>query len=626
MEYDENSRDVFRINFEVLRTNHPHVAQKIQTVSSHDHYELIEKNHRLTMVVHTENGPLSLQGEEDPLIVAARRIDSLSYQQSNVFLFLGLELGYTLESLVAHHGDSIAALVMIEKDIHIFYHFLHRRDWRSILSNPSVRIVIPEKEEEIIPAVQSFLPQIMGCGFQILEHPASFQLHSQFYRNARELLHQFLRQAEAEADFLLRYGKLIQRNAIVNLQVIIKSEGLISYKDYFKNRPAVLIAAGPSLIKNLHCLAAHTSKGLIFCVDTAYRIVKEYGIEPDFVAATDPTELNQRHFEGIEPDERTVLLFESDVYPSIPTGWKGPLLFINSAKAAINRWIEESGGPYGLFDQSLSVAHALFTAASWMGCNPVILVGHDLAYSTKGGTTHASGTALNRSLSTPAQQDKCISVHPAAFHPQKTQEEIVWIPGVFGDVVPTSKPMHVFLRKLSYLISKSELTVYDATEGGARIEGTEITTLSTIVQNVLLNSWAVEKDSGFSPKRNTSFSQSFVESLNKLASELKTAKSQALQGLSLAAQLNHRSRPSENIKNTPEWQAIDALFWRIYRNNHVQISLEQALFPAMYSFIQHPRNESDMSRLQKYADFFRSVEQLSDEFIGYLSKLISNLK
>src|SRR5690606_35946808 len=108
------------------------------------------------------------------------------------------------------------------------------------------------------------------------------------------------------------------------------------------------------------------------------------------------------------------------VFPSIPKMWQGPTIFLNSEKSAINQWAERINGPFGTFEQSLSVAHTLLTAATWMGCDPIILIGYDLAYSTDTLCTHAHGTLLNRPIDSINAENRKATLLPSEYIPEST--------------------------------------------------------------------------------------------------------------------------------------------------------------------------------------------------------------
>ncbi|GEM_PF-1330812 len=622
MENGANSVEIFRKNLEALAKTHPKLAEEVRGHVPSACYDLQRTDGEdPTLVFLCGNRSHPLHSRRNPRVEAQRQLSHLSFDTSSVIVFLGLGLGYAVESLWMNNPDSIAGLLLVERDLGIFHHFLHRRDWRGILANPLVRIAVTDSADEILPAAQSFLPQIMGCGLQFVDHRPSSQLYPKFYTNAVEHLRRFLQQATAEAEFLIRYGKLVQRNAILNLPAMVRSHGLGPLRDFYRGQPAVLVAAGPSLNLNIDALAQSEKNVLIFCVDTAYGLLLRHGIRPDFVAATDPTDLNAKHFESAPDDENVVLLFESDVCPAIPSNWKGRMIFLNSHKAAVNRWIEEIEGPFGSFEQGLSVAHTLFSAASWMGCDPLILIGHDFAYSPDGGTTHATGTALNRGIQKIADGAAQITIKPAGFHPQETREEIVWVLGVRGKQTPTSKTMKVFLDKLSADIRKSNRTVFDATEGGALIEGTIPSRLVQILAT-LQNPPKPADIVAFLDENRDPQEMNRLTAFEELIEELKHVHVEAQGGCEHAKLLRDHvlKEPSPEVRNTAEWREMDERFWKIYRNQKIQIALEQALFPSLFRFIQQPKKETTMERLEKYLHFFQSLIPLAEEFISLLNE------
>lgn len=628
MQIPHQYREFFLKNLSIIKLTDPELATRLDKLCPSLCYEWLNSEIGApTLQITGGKTPIILHSKHDPLREAKREIHSLAIDSPSLFVCLGVGLGYSLEVLWENHFSELTGLLLVERDIELFYFFLHRRDWGTILSHPSVRIVITSKPEEILPLAHSLLPQIMGSGIRFIDHRPSNLIYADFYAGCVKCLRRFLQQAAAESEFLVQYGSLIQRNAILNLPAMCTSHGLGPLRDFYKDQPAVLIAAGPSLNKNLAKLIQFRSKVLVFCVDTAYSLVLKEGIIPDFVAATDPTELNERHFAGIKPRDDVVLLFESDVYPSIPRDWSGPMIFVNSEKAAINRWIEEIGGPFGCFDQGLSVAHTQFTAASWMGCNPIILAGHDFAYSVSGGSTHAKGTALNRKIQAiPKQGDTQAIIEKAAFHTENTCEEITWVLGVRGIMVPTSKTLQVLLNKFSDMVRRSPLTVFDASEDGALIEGTIPTQFQNILAGLEETKFA-KKISVFLEENKDPQEQSRISAFQVLIQSMKNSLDKAGNGLSLTKKVENQF--SANDKNSElihaDFKLIDQIFWELYRDRELQIVLEQALFSSMFMFIRRESNETLINRLKKYEQVFLAIINFINEFMPCLNESQSKL-
>ncbi|MBN2328778.1 MAG: motility associated factor glycosyltransferase family protein [Candidatus Omnitrophica bacterium] len=616
------TQSIYEANLNALRESAPDLVKKLSHFSPSPLFHLIHSDSSdPTLELEIGKGAKSIlfHSRRDPKKEALRQIELQASDLPCFYFFAGLGLGYTLEALVEHYPKTINAILLLERDLTIFYYFLHRRDWSLLFSNPRFRIVISENPETITQDAMPFLPQIMSGGVRFIDHKPSFQIYPTFYTDAIEQFRLLLKRAAVESEFLIQHGALIQRNAILNLPAMCASHGLGPLRGFYRDQPAVLIGAGPSLNKNLHLLAVHRSKVLVFCVDTCYRLVREHGIIPDFVSAIDPTDLNVTHFEDIEPDPREVLIFESDVHPDIPRKWTGSSIFLNSEKAAINRWIEEIAGPFGNFEPGLSVGHTLFNAAAWMHCNPIILIGYDLAYPEEGGGTHADGTLYKRLVKKAVQEENHIILQPAPFHPSPCTEKIEWVLGVRGRKVPTSKTMAVFLRELSDRIKESKLTIFDATEGGALIEGTIPSRLDSILSTLESRPPLGDIVPFLEEHRDPQDEQRLL-AFDQLIEGLQSAQDMAREAYnrSMALLMQYEDVSNHPVMDEEEWEKIDHAFWTIYRSDHIQTALGQALFSSLFLFLRQKREDDIPNRLTKYASVFKSVIQLSEEFIPYV--------
>ena len=86
-----------------------------------------------------------LHDNDDPQQEARRQIERLQIDSASVFFFLGLGLGYSLEALLELEAGSVAALLLVERDLEVFIHFLRRRDWRFLFNHPNARIVLGDE-------------------------------------------------------------------------------------------------------------------------------------------------------------------------------------------------------------------------------------------------------------------------------------------------------------------------------------------------------------------------------------------------------------------------------------------------------------------------------------------------
>jgi hypothetical protein len=114
-------------------------------------------------------------------------------------------------------------------------------------------------------------------------------------------------------------------------------------------------------------------------------------------------------------------------------------------------WVRPYVGEWGGVTVGDSTSHTAFHLAERLGCDPIVLIGQDLAYT--GGKTHAAGVATRADSGSEAGQ--------------------LMVPAFDGGEVATSQSLFTILKHFEAKIAASRAKVINATEGGARLEGAE---------------------------------------------------------------------------------------------------------------------------------------------------------
>src|SRR5262249_54127809 len=130
---------------------------------------------------------------------------------------------------------------------------------------------------------------------------------------------------------------------------------------------------------------------VICSVQTTFKMLLDRGIEPDFVTSLDFHELSRRFFEGIPATCRTHLVAEPKANWHVIDAYHGPTSFLD------NRWarlcVGDALAARGGFKAGSTVAHLAFYLTLHLGCDPIILVGQDLAYTDH--VYYAPGTSMH---------------------------------------------------------------------------------------------------------------------------------------------------------------------------------------------------------------------------------------
>lgn len=238
----------------------------------------------------------------------------------------------------------------------------------------------------------------------------------------------------------------------------------------FKGRPSVVVSAGPSLDKNYELLKGREDKLLIIATDTVLRKLLKNGIRPHIVCALERgLVVLDKHFRDVIRDYKeelkdVLLVVQSVCVPQIVGTWPGPKIVVGKAGLPLDYWVVEKLLDGDTVPSGNSVAHMCMNIAALLGSDKIALIGQDLAYGEEG-ATHSGDTAWSKEKSGDARI---------------SEENRIPVPGALGGTVFTHRVWLMFLRIFEQMIgslAEVGLRVYDCTEGGALIRGTEVMSL-----------------------------------------------------------------------------------------------------------------------------------------------------
>lgn len=257
------------------------------------------------------------------------------------------------------------------------------------------------------------------------------------------------------------------RNRYINLPEYIKNPGLIALKrkmdGKYKGIPAIVVASGPSLDKNIHHLKEYQDKALILSCDGSLSTLEKHGIKADVVGSVERSiKTYQAFYEDRVIDKEIVFVGPAIVRPEIIETIDNRFVSFFKKRDFFSQWIDKmTFGEKGNVFCGSSVAHLLSQYAMDFGCEPIILVGQDLAY-TNEGISHASSAEFTEHVSVDTVE--------------------IWLDDVHGGKVPSSFIWKSFLNIYEKMIRECDVKFIDATEGGALIRGTEIAIFKDVLE------------------------------------------------------------------------------------------------------------------------------------------------
>ncbi|EOI5271989.1 motility associated factor glycosyltransferase family protein, partial [Campylobacter coli] len=234
-----------------------------------------------------------------------------------------------------------------------------------------------------------------------------------------------------------------------------------TYKELLNKRKdlsktAIIVSTGPSLTKQLPLLKKYQNKATIFCADSSYPILAKHNIKPDYVCMLERLELTAEFFNHDfgDFDKDIVFVCASVVHPNVFKYLKDKNLIITQKVLAFPSYLQLKEFSYAAV--GLSVAHMLSYLVTYLNHKNIILIGQDLAYA-ENGNSHPSDYQNSANYES-QMYEHILTTAYGGGKDVKTHE--IWLMFKYwfeNEMIPNTQKLNI--------------TTYNCTEGGARIEG-----------------------------------------------------------------------------------------------------------------------------------------------------------
>ena len=458
----------YEANVALLKVHHPHIWHSLATSPPTPTGEiLLSPGEKPNLQVTTTSGQVgSLHQYEDPEIETQPFLNMVSEDSTGVVAFLGLGLGYSPLQLIRYRPH-VRHFVLFELDPGIFVRALHLMDLGPLLSDRRVTLSVgpdPDIPEVFRPADRAL--QLESA--HLLQHPPSFGVDPAAYGRLRDGVYEHLNNLNVSGATSVRFGHDFVSNRLRQLTSFHHNGYLLEHlQDRFAGVPAILVAGGPSLDKNIHLLPRAKGKALLIAVDTVLPALCKHGVLPDFVTSIDPQELTYEKLANVVPLAKDVsLIAVPAVTPRVAKTLPARGVFWLFSARSMEAWLNTLVGGTTLTAGAGTVAHANILSAVILKCSPIVLVGQDLAFPTT--RSHAQHTVL-----TDEREMKTA---------QLSDDNAMWVEGVNGDKVRTNRAYFSDKEYFERIVADNANHYINATEGGAHIRGTEIMTLEDVLE------------------------------------------------------------------------------------------------------------------------------------------------
>jgi hypothetical protein len=330
-----------------------------------------------------------LHSRYHPVEEAEKFVANLPSVENPSFFLGGLGLGYHLPALARRYDGPL--LIVAEEDVRLIKATLYLHELHGWIGDGRL-IFLTAPENRLFNA------KLCGCnanvlmGVQLAALPHTSRCRAEFHERMRRAFADYILISRTQMVTLLKTAQVTFKNIALNLPHYLENRGVEALRNRAAGYPAIVVAAGPSLARNVRLLAELRNRAVIVGVQTVLRLLNALGIRPHFVTSLDYHEVSGEFFRGIEDFGDTVLVAEPKAT------WHVLDLFTAGKHVLRHRFHEtllrDAAPARGEMRAGTTVAHLAFYVAQHLGCDPILFVGQDLAYSE--GMFYIPGSPLEK--------------------------------------------------------------------------------------------------------------------------------------------------------------------------------------------------------------------------------------
>ncbi len=470
------SNELYARNMAALWRHDIELAQQIDDVSEDQWLEAQEaRSGAMTACVTPAGGKATwLHSRHNPEAEGERLAAGVELEDKFCVVVFGFGLGYHVRELHTRlRGDGF--IVAIEPSLSTLATAMGCVDLSEVIRSGKL-IILTQLDKSILHERLKPFMTLMMLGAKFVAHQASHQINPAFYAQAREAVTDFIAYARMTLLTLVGNSEVTCRNIAYNLPTYASTPPIDVLRDRFKGYPGVVVSGGPSLRKNIELLSEVKGNGVLCAVQSLLKPLTRRGIKPDFVTSLDFHSISQQFFHGIEDFGDVHLIAEPKVNWQVLDLYKGPVSLLHSEFA--ERIIGPELGSRNGLPAGATVAHLAFYLLNYMGCDPIVFVGQDLAFSgncfyVPGVETHHTWRSeINRFNSMETREWERIVRNRNIL--RKTRD-------VEGRDIYTDELLFTYLEQFERDFATCNATIINATEGGARMRGTQVMTLRDVI-------------------------------------------------------------------------------------------------------------------------------------------------
>ncbi|WP_158231805.1 motility associated factor glycosyltransferase family protein [Sporosarcina sp. P19] len=545
-----------------------------------------------------------LQSKYDPQREAQRFAGKFAEESINYVLFVGIGTAYHIEAFIEDHPD--VKFAIYEPNEEVLHAYLSNFRMDKLPVRNLLKLFTGMDQEQVTVEVQQLLAQSNNV-LKIITLPVYEKIYGDQVNSILEKALEAIKHKHSSLATNVAFQKRWTINSIKNFPTVLQTPNILHDIDRsaFEGKPAIIVAAGPSLNEEFENLRYIKEHGLayIFSVGSAINALIEQGIYPDAACTYDPTELNQIVFAKLkEKDIKEIpLIFGSSVGYETLVDYPGNLFHMLTNQDTISPNYLEHSDQINVVSDAPSIAVVTFQLLAKLGCAQIILVGQNLAYQD------------NRRYAEGIQYD-----HVQNELSEIEQKNTMLVKDVYGNSVQTNEGFIRMRQQIEMYISHyRDIKVFNTTKHGAHIEGSVFVELKSMLEQNLKEN--VVKDIQIDNSKNYNLLY-----IKDRIIQMERNKKQLERNLQLAFNILRRMNSAVKSKQTNE---LDQMFNQLDDQiNSIRINHYQSAFIEPMLRV-HQERMIELTREVRYEkNLLKKGERIAHIFMNYILDCKSHIQ
>lgn len=396
---------LFQANLQLWAKTCPKQAVMLPYIPLPKYEENSTEKHEKNIQITINGKKVSLHSPKGALEEAQKWFESLPLKDIPLVCIYGVGLGYYYDVIRPWLKKSRKRrVVFLEDDLSVIHKLLETEKGAKILHDHQVQLLYFNDTQA--DAVFEGLYWNFSLSKLIVTSLASYGEHKA--ASLEDLRHKIAYDAamkNAMVDEYMRFSASFYVNFYPNTLCLDQSYLGNQFFGKFHKIPAIICGAGPSLAKHLPFLETLLDKAVVFAGGSALNVLNGAGFQPHFGAGIDPNSAQHTRLSQNTAYE-VPFFYRNRMHREAFRMIHGPRLYITGSggyetAAYFEKKLGIKGGEE--LDEGHNVINFCIEVANAMGCDPILFVGMDLAFT--GMDQYAPGVLEDAKVSSSAILD-----------------------------------------------------------------------------------------------------------------------------------------------------------------------------------------------------------------------------